>query len=243
MTCLVNGKKYVGQTTYSLRVRFQRHFNNARYPGQKDFYLHRALRKYGKDNFQISLLCSCGNKEELDLMEDLYILLYDTMNSRIGYNRKRGGANGKQSKETRKLASQVRMGKKRTPEQCARIREASLKSDRTLTHPGWHHTEATRKKMSVSQKTRKRGPRDAQTKKKLSDHWKIRGIGSGNSNYHTDLPTQEIGHLYLEGYSLTKLSKRYSVGMDTIKRRVAEAGISLRPAGAPTAQQRLLVSL
>ena len=38
-------------------------------------------------------------------MEDLYIAVYDTINNKVGYNRKRGGANGRPSEATRKLHS------------------------------------------------------------------------------------------------------------------------------------------
>jgi group I intron endonuclease len=240
LTNLANGKKYVGQTTYTLRVRFQRHFNNARHPGKKDLYLYKALRKYGKESFEISLLCSCYSKEELDLMEDLYIAVYNTINPNVGYNRKRGGAFGKQSEETKRLASHIRTGKKRSPESLQSFREAMRKSGNPRNLPGWKHSEQAKEKMRETN-SRPRKPRSPETKKKLSDYWKIHGVGSENRNYNSALPTEEIGSLYSLGYSLSKLGKKYRVTTGTIKRRLLESGIVLRCAGAPSSKQRLLM--
>ena len=50
-----NGKKYIGITVGPLEVRLRAHFNDALIrPGTSKF--HRAIRKYGKENFVISLI-------------------------------------------------------------------------------------------------------------------------------------------------------------------------------------------
>jgi group I intron endonuclease len=187
ITCLVNGKKYVGQTVQPLGVRFRQHINSANVSaktGKKDFYLHRSLRKHGESNFQISLLCSCENKMELDLMEDLYIAGYGTMNTKVGYNRKRGGANGKPSEATRKLHSQVRKGKVMVP-------------------AGWHHTEASKQKMSADRK----GPR--------------------SYKYRRDISTEELVRLY-ETHTTPKIGKIFNIDPSTVGDRLKKAGVPIK---------------
>ena len=50
----VNNKLYVGKTTKTINERFDSHINTSKYGSQS--YLHRALRKYGKNNFSISII-------------------------------------------------------------------------------------------------------------------------------------------------------------------------------------------
>lgn len=201
LTNLVNGKRYVGQTTYSLRVRLQRHFNVAYHPGKRDFYLCRALRKYGKENFEISLLCSCGNKAELDLMEDLYIAIYGTMNSSIGYNRKRGGANGKQSLATRLLSSQVRKGKKHSIE--SRIKRSIAFSGSRNPMFGRKASLDTREKMSQNRR------------------------GDKSYKYRKDVNTDDLILLY-PYHSTTELGKMFKIDPSTVGDRLKKAGVQLR---------------
>lgn len=53
ITNKVDGKKYVGQTARSLKKRFQDHVNNSSC-SKRD--LSKAIKKYGRENFVISLL-------------------------------------------------------------------------------------------------------------------------------------------------------------------------------------------
>ena len=48
-TNIVNNKRYVGKTTYSLELRMYQHINDTNKGSQLDF--HKAIRKYGVDAF------------------------------------------------------------------------------------------------------------------------------------------------------------------------------------------------
>ena len=50
----INNKVYVGKTCKSLVERFVGHVNTSKYGSQT--HLHRALRKYGEDNFTLCIL-------------------------------------------------------------------------------------------------------------------------------------------------------------------------------------------
>lgn len=56
----LNGKIYIGQTKNNLNERIQSHLEN------KKTLIGRALRKYGIQNFEISVIDYAENKEWLD---------------------------------------------------------------------------------------------------------------------------------------------------------------------------------
>jgi len=86
-TNLVNGKIYVGQDSK----------NNPKYFGS-GLLLHKAIKKYGIDNFEKEILEECSHKEELDEREIYWIKFHNSTNKKIGYNISEGGTGGKLTK-------------------------------------------------------------------------------------------------------------------------------------------------
>lgn len=83
ITNIVNGKVYIGQTIRPIIDRFKRHISDA-INNVLDTHFARAIRKYGKDNFIIEKLDKAFSQDELNLKEQYYIRLYDSINK--GYN-------------------------------------------------------------------------------------------------------------------------------------------------------------
>lgn len=79
---LVNGKKYVGQTTRTIKKRFSAHINNANFTA--NMAITKAIKKYGKENFLFGEICKAYNAKDLTLLERFYILYYNTIET--GYN-------------------------------------------------------------------------------------------------------------------------------------------------------------
>ena len=79
----INGKCYIGQTIRSLKERKWKHKYLAK--NGKGYTLHKAIRKYGWNNFKWSILEKCDSKEELDEMEFHYIKQYNSLTPG-GYN-------------------------------------------------------------------------------------------------------------------------------------------------------------
>ena len=82
ITCTTNGKVYIGQTSGSVKVRFQQHL-------QKDsncIKLKRAIKKYGKENFIVEEIDITENKGKALQKEADYIKQYKSNNIRYGYN-------------------------------------------------------------------------------------------------------------------------------------------------------------
>ncbi len=90
ITCLTNGKIYIGQTVKKVKSRFSEHLNSAFDKNEKSL-LYMAMRKYGKENFIVEQLCSCKDKITLAKLEKHYIKKYNSQDRKVGYNLLSGG--------------------------------------------------------------------------------------------------------------------------------------------------------
>lgn len=114
-----SGKKYIGQTVKHFNsgkksgylARWKAHISEAKRNINYSRLLDNAIRKYGSNNFKISLICECNTFEELNEKEKYYITFYNSL-SPNGYNLTTGGnVNNKQSIESCLKKSQSLMGK------------------------------------------------------------------------------------------------------------------------------------
>jgi group I intron endonuclease len=85
----INGKVYVGKTQLSPEARFRQHCRDAF--GKRAYYFQKAIKKYGADNFEITLLDVCDTSDKANKSEVYYIAKYDSKNNEIGYNLTNGG--------------------------------------------------------------------------------------------------------------------------------------------------------
>lgn len=152
----INGKKYVGQSV-DVEHRWAQHRSSAKAGGK--VALHKAIRKYGEENFYLSIIDKGYSKEEVNSLEIHYIAKYNTFRGN-GYNMAIGGEGNGKGKDNPNF--------------------------------GRKHSEASKLKMSKSQKMRNnhlsgKGPMfgkkfTEEHKKKLSDAAKKR-IGILNSGF------------------------------------------------------------
>ena len=88
ITNQVNSKIYIGQTTRTIKERWQEHRKNiCKY--KEKYPLYKALYKYGIDNFIIEEIEECDNKE-LDDREIYWIHFFQSFGDG-GYNCTKGG--------------------------------------------------------------------------------------------------------------------------------------------------------
>jgi group I intron endonuclease len=133
ITNKVNRKFYVGRTVKSLAERFSNHCYDATKKNSTT-YLHRAIRKYGKENFIIEEIefceCDLGNRE-----------MFWISQLRPDYNQSLGGDGGNpgyyHTEETKKLLSEMRRGKY---------------TGKDNPFYGRHHTEETKEKLRKMRK-------------------------------------------------------------------------------------------
>lgn len=95
----VNQKRYIGQTIQRLCERRANH-----YTSDPNIYFHRALRKYGKDDFEWTVIDTAETREELNEKEKYWIKFYNTLDSSHCYNLLPGGENQQPTKEQIKYA-------------------------------------------------------------------------------------------------------------------------------------------
>jgi hypothetical protein len=145
LTCKDTKKRYVGQAVshilnhgryrpYGRQGRFKCHISEA-YSGKRKqcAFLNNAIRKYGKDSFDISLL-DITNVASADERESHFILHYDTLYPN-GYNLTSGGNTTRLALISRKkLSNTNRVG---VESRCERF--SKVLSDPTIrTHPCIH---------------------------------------------------------------------------------------------------------
>jgi group I intron endonuclease len=175
---LINHKKYIGKKT-------SKKFLGTKYLGSGRL-LVQAVKKYGEENFVVTMLDTADSLDELNEKEVYYIAKYNAQESNQFYNISRGGLDGgplfkghKHTEETkRKIGNSVRgekngyFGKKHSDEERARMSE---KRKQRVT------TEETRKKMSIARKGMKF---TEEHKRKISESQK----GEKSKNYGKPLP-------------------------------------------------------
>lgn len=158
----INNKTYIGQ-----------HMNNNlndNYMGS-GLNINRAFKKYGKENFSKSILAVTHTKENIDILEKVFIALYRA-EGKAEYNIADGGTGGNLGNEW-----------------CRRNKENHWKSDSKIieklrnSHKGqiaWNkgktgiYSEETRKKMGAKNKGRKMS---IEQKQKISLANKDRTVG------------------------------------------------------------------
>ena len=88
-----NGKSYIGKTEYSLDHRWNRHLSSAR-NGSK-FRFHSAIRKYGEDSWDLSVIETYQTEDEtfINEKETHFIKLFES-DTKKGYNATSGGTGG-----------------------------------------------------------------------------------------------------------------------------------------------------
>ena len=153
---LVNGKMYFGITENDFDSRYS---GNIAKNTHND-HLKSSIKKYGIENFEIDKEFDVAYTED-DLwdLEDMYICLYNTLDKKYGYNKRRSGrkhrGHGKPNEETKQRMSEAQKGKPKS-EEAKRKMSDSLKG-KPSSHKGKPHSEETKRKQSESQKGKHAG--------------------------------------------------------------------------------------
>ena len=160
ITCLTNGKGYVGWTKNTPTRRFNTHVYQATHNKTK-YLLHKAIRKYGRDQFIIEVLYSSTNLIVLKNLESHYIKEQNTFyQTGCGYNMTEGGDGTlgyRFSEDAKRRIGLAHKGKPKSPEQREKMSRARL---------GWKPSDETRAKMSVAKK-KKRSPHTLERRIKI----------------------------------------------------------------------------
>lgn len=83
ITNKINGKNYIGKTEYSLEHRWNRHLSSSR-NGSK-FRFHSAIRKYGEDYWNLSVIETYQTEDEnfINEKETHFIKLFESDTKKV----------------------------------------------------------------------------------------------------------------------------------------------------------------
>jgi group I intron endonuclease len=161
ITCLVNGKSYIGQArSIATRVSAHRKSRNSRPSGKS--ILYRSMRKHGLSAFVVDVVERVDDLSSLNDRERFWIDRCGSLTPG-GYNivkdpDNRGG--WKKSPEAIEKTASAHRGRRRTSETCCRISEAKK---------GKPVPPAVVEARRVAMLGRKRGPMPDSVKKKISE--------------------------------------------------------------------------
>lgn len=95
ITNKINNKIYIGFTSKTLEERFKEHVHKSNKNSKEKTYFHKAIKKYGKENFIIEVVDTSTDENYcLNVLEHYYINLYNSRDNTIGYNIGVGGEGG-----------------------------------------------------------------------------------------------------------------------------------------------------
>lgn len=120
---IVNAKRYIGQTKYTIQQRWNAHLNAARRK-QRGVFLN-ALRKYGAHTWKHEILEIVETKLEANAREQFWISRFRSTDKNLGYNVHQGGAGGLMPDDIRKAIGIKLRGRKQTTSHRQKIREAT----------------------------------------------------------------------------------------------------------------------
>ena len=173
----ISNKKYIGQTIKYYKKRWSNHINLLKNNKHNNNHLQNSWNKYGEENFEFILLHELifdnenDRKNMLDLIEKIYIVGWNLLDDRYGYNISSGGSNGnnfagKSEEEMNDIKNKMSenttgknnpfYGKHHTEETKEKISNAKMGKYIGNKNPmfGKHHTEEAKKKMSNANKNK-----------------------------------------------------------------------------------------
>jgi group I intron endonuclease len=181
-----DNKIYIGQTWQKLADRFYGHYSS-----KKNLKISNAIRKYGKELFNIIPIAYCDQQDIADKLESFFINFFNSILN--GYNLTEGGSSGRKSEETRRKMSAQLTGKKRKPFTEETRKKMSLSHLKNKNALGHFHSEETKKKLSEANRGKTGRKMSKEHKQKLLE------INTGN--------TYRIGHKLSE-----ETKKKISIG-------------------------------
>ncbi len=130
-TNLINNKKYVGQSIRNDNTRYNNHICSCKYESSNEYNspLHRAIRKYGLENFKYEILAK--DIEDINLLNSLEIYYIQKLNSLIpnGYNIEFGGKNCPKPKSLEQKEKLTWAQAKLTEEEIIELRKAYMNKE------------------------------------------------------------------------------------------------------------------
>jgi len=151
---IINNKEYIGLTTRTLEERWKQHIRESNREGGWEWNtpLGNAIKKYGKDSFEVFVLEECSSETEMKQKEIQLIRERKSLASETGYNLTLGGDGRlgyKLSEETKRKIGEGNKGKIMSNEAKEKMSIAAKKRCVGKPSPmdGKKHTEESKQKI------------------------------------------------------------------------------------------------
>ena len=118
ITNKINGKCYIGKTTKTVEWRWKIHIIHSKRDDDHLFF-HRAIKKYGVENFILEIIDTADNENELNEKEKYWIEYYKSYLKENGYNLTKGGEGGALVGDALERMKKSKKGKKHSEKQKA----------------------------------------------------------------------------------------------------------------------------
>jgi hypothetical protein len=146
------GKSYIGITSKDMMKRWHRHvIESGKNNSKNACYFHRAIQKYGKDDWHHIALetIECESIKEAEECEIKWIKIYESNNRLYGYNSTSGGKINNFTPEVRQIMSK-KTKESLTPERLESQSKKMKEHYKNNPNPfkGKHHTKESKLKMS-----------------------------------------------------------------------------------------------
>jgi len=143
VTCLINNKIYVGQTSKSLKIRKNNHIKSVNLKSNN--YFHKALRKHGLKNFKWEIIYKCNTRNKVNEKETEFIKHYKSF-GKYGYNQCVGGNGTNGYKLTEAQKQKISLSVKST------MNSPKIKEKCRVNGKKVHLNPITRKKFLINNK-------------------------------------------------------------------------------------------
>ena len=197
----VNNKLYVGQTLQTLNKRFNGHCCYSKSDRSSNMYIKRAIHKYGRDKFHIKLIEECSINL-LNEREKYWINYYDSYNT--GYNLTLGGQSSNYF-SLHRLEDTVDIEKF----------EQYILEFKPLVGEVSSHFGIS--KCSVYNLI----------KRLNNPNLILNSYNPRKAKSINDIDSKELKKLYLEGWSIQDLVRKYKIRKDKISKFLREQGIKI----------------
>jgi len=132
-THIESGRCYIGQSIQEPNRRRLEHISDSRHH-PRTYHFHNSLKKYGVDSFTWEVIDTAESLEELNLLEEKYVIKYDSINN--GFNIRQPGNNKKHNPESiERMRKSQRLAHARRRESNGDKHEKHKKHIWTTTHP------------------------------------------------------------------------------------------------------------
>lgn len=190
ITNIINNKVYIGQSNKE-KDRWRQHKYFGKNPEKTGQYIHRAMAKYGIDNFIYEVIAVCTTEEYANELETILIAQYNSRDKQYGYNLAPGG----DSPWNRGLPKEMQPMYGKTQSDSFKQKMSTIHSGKT-----YQHSDEWKQNMSSIMKGRK-----------LSDDWKqkisISNKGKIKSNDTIEKMSQSHKNKKMSEDTKSKISK------------------------------------